>query len=97
MSIQEIPTRVDLRKYIEVRMFGERPHIRGRRIPVGIIVRTMQVNNLSIAETAYNFSISEAEVLAALLYYEEYKEEIERQEEEEARLFEEMKRLYGSD
>ncbi|HLU09207.1 MAG TPA: DUF433 domain-containing protein [Oceanobacillus sp.] len=97
MSVQEIPTQVDLRKYIEVRLFGERPHIRGRRIPVANIVRAMQMNNLSVAETAYNFSISEAEVLAALLYYEEYKEEIERQEEEEARLFEEMKRRYGSD
>jgi uncharacterized protein (DUF433 family) len=96
MSVQDVPTTVDLRKYIEVRLFDERPHIRGRRIPVAIVVGSMRENNLSIADTAYNFSISEAEVLAALLYYQEHKDEIERQEEEEARLFEEMKRKYGA-
>jgi uncharacterized protein (DUF433 family) len=96
MTVQDTPTTVDLRKYIVVRLFDERPHIRGRRLPVAHLVRVMRANNLSIAETAYNFTISEAQVLAALLYYEEHKEEIDRQEEEEARLFEEMKRLHGS-
>lgn len=87
---------VDLRKYIEVRLFDERPHIRGRRIPVATIVQRMRSNHWTIAETAEDFSLSEAEVSAALLFYEEHKEEIDRQEEEEARLFEEMKRLHGS-
>jgi uncharacterized protein (DUF433 family) len=96
LTAQETPTTVDLRKYIEVRLFDDRPHIRGRRIPVANVVGTMQANNLSVAETADNFTISEAEVLAALLYYQEHKTEIDQQEEEEARLFEEMKRMYGA-
>ena len=97
MGVQEVPAAVDLRKYIEVRLFGERPHIRGRRIPIAIIVRRMRTNHWTIAETAEDFELSEAEVSAALLFYEEHKEEIDQQEEEEARLFEEMKRQHGSD
>jgi uncharacterized protein (DUF433 family) len=72
MTAQDAPATVDLRKYIEVRLFDDRPHIRGRRIPVATILGVMQANNLSVADTAYNFSISEAEVLAALLYYQEH-------------------------
>lgn len=90
MSIQT-PERVDLRKYIETRLMGQRPHIRGHRIPVAIVVYQSRANGWSVAETAWNFSLSEAEVLAALLYYEEYKAEIDQQEAEEARLIEASK------
>jgi hypothetical protein len=38
-------------------------------------------------------SLSEAEISAAILYYEEHQNEIERQEIAEAEQFEEMKRL----
>lgn len=30
-------SKVDLTKYIEVRLFGERPHIRDSRVPVAVI------------------------------------------------------------
>lgn len=82
---------LDLSKYIETRFFGERPHLRDRRIPVAQIERSKRLNNFTVEETAYNFTISVAEVLAALLYYQEHKDVIDAQEEEEDRLFEQMK------
>lgn len=95
MNVQ-VPATVDLSKYIEVRLFEDRPHIRGRRVPVGLLAAFARANDWTVAETAYQLSLTEAEVLAAMLYYEEHKEEIERQEAEEQTKFEEMKRLYGS-
>ena len=91
------PEKIDLSKYIETHIFGERPHIRGRRIPVANIVRRAQFNHWTVAETAYDFSISGAEVLAAMLYYEEHQEEIDRQEAREAEAFETMKQLNDKD
>jgi uncharacterized protein (DUF433 family) len=88
------PATVDLSKYIETRLFGERPHIRGRRIPVAMIVRRAHANGWTAAETAYDFTLSEAEVLAAMLYYEEHREQIDLQEAEEEQLFDDMKRLH---
>jgi uncharacterized protein (DUF433 family) len=88
------PATVDLSKYIETRLFGERPHIRGRRIPVAMIVRRARANGWTAAETAYDFTLSEAEVLAAMLYYEEHREQIDQQEAEEEQLFDDMKRLH---
>jgi uncharacterized protein (DUF433 family) len=92
MSAQ-IPTKVYLRKYIDTSMFEERPHIRGRRIPVALLVRVARNEKWDIDEIADQYSISTAEALAAMLYYEEHKEEIERQEEVENAKFDEMKRL----
>lgn len=94
MSAQP-PQTIDLSKYIESRFFGERPHIRGRRIPVAQIARRMRLNSLTIGETAEDFTLTEAEVLAALLYYEEHQSQLDAQEAEEERLFNEMKRQYG--
>lgn len=86
-----------LENYVEKHLLGERPHIRGRRIPVAQIARRMKLNNWTVAETAYDFSLSEAEVLAALLYYTENQSDIDAQEAEEQAKFDEMKRLYGRD
>ena len=74
------PEQVDLRKYIETRHFGERPHIRGRRVPVATIAYSARSQNWDVARLAYEFTLSEAEILAALLYYEEHKAEIDAQE-----------------
>jgi uncharacterized protein (DUF433 family) len=93
----EISERVNLTKYIEVRLFEDRPHIRGRRIPVDNHGYSAHGNKWDTAETAYQFTLSEAHVLAAMLYYEEHREEIDRQEIEEQVKFDEMKRLYGRD
>jgi uncharacterized protein (DUF433 family) len=88
---------LDLSKYVEARLFGERPHIGGRRVPVAVITYNARTHGWSLAETAWNFTLSEAEVAAALLYYEEHKEEIDAQEAEEQKLMDEMYRLYGRD
>jgi uncharacterized protein (DUF433 family) len=85
------PAPVDLQKYIEIRLFGKRPHIRGKRVPVALIAKRMSANHWTITETAYDFSLSEAEVLAALLYYEEHVDEIQQQENDEATFFDRMK------
>jgi uncharacterized protein (DUF433 family) len=90
-----IPDVVDLRKYIDTQLFGARPHIRGKRIPVALIVGFMKANHWTIAETSYELTLSEAEVAAALLHYEEHKDEIDEQEKEEQRLFNEMKEQHG--
>jgi uncharacterized protein (DUF433 family) len=58
----EIPTTVDLRKYIDTQYFGARPHIRGRRVPVGLMMRFIRANNWSIEDTMYNLSLTEAVV-----------------------------------
>ncbi len=71
---------LDLSKYIEVRLFGERPHVRGRRIPVATIAYSARDQGWDIARLGYEFSLNEAQVLSALLYYEEHKTEIDAQE-----------------
>lgn len=94
MSVN-IPETVDLSKYIDTQFFGVRPHIRGRRVLVALLVGFMKANQWTIADTVYNLTVSEPEVYAALLYYEEHKEEIDQQEVEELRLYNEMKEQYG--
>jgi uncharacterized protein (DUF433 family) len=71
---------LDLSTYIERRWFQDRPHIRGRRIPVSTIAYAARDNHLGIPELMYNFTLSEPEVLAALLYYAENKDAIDAQE-----------------
>jgi uncharacterized protein (DUF433 family) len=89
------PTVVDLRKYIDTQFYGERPHIRGRRLLVSMISANFESNHMSVSELAYDFSLTEEQVLAALLYYREHKTEIDQQDIEEQKLFDEMYRLYG--
>jgi uncharacterized protein (DUF433 family) len=95
MSQPIVPTTVDLNKYIEIRIFGERPHIRGRRIPVATIAHSAHRQAWSVAELAYQFSLSEPQVLAALLYYEENKDLIEAQEAAYQTELDEAYRLHG--
>ncbi len=87
------PTTVDLSKYIEMR--EGRANIRGRRLPVSFIAGAALVNGLSNAEIAYEFTISESQVVAALLYYYEHQDEIDRQDEEERAASREMHEKYG--
>jgi uncharacterized protein (DUF433 family) len=93
MTDQTLPT-IDLRKYIDTSKFGERPHIRGRRLPVSYIAADYRNYGWSVSRLAYEYSISEPEVLAALLYYEENREAIDAQDAEEVRLFDEMYRKH---
>lgn len=91
-----VPTKVDLTKYIEVRIFGERPHVRGRRIPVATIAHSHRSQGWGVSELAYQFTLSEPEVLSVLLYYEENKDLIEAQEAAYQAELDEAYRLYGS-
>jgi uncharacterized protein (DUF433 family) len=75
-------TEIDLSEYIERRYFQERPHVRGRRIPVIVIVEAAYDGGRTISEMMQDYSLSESEVLAALLYYTEHKAEIEALEAE---------------
>jgi uncharacterized protein (DUF433 family) len=90
------PATVDLTKYIERRLFGERPHIRGRRIPVATVAYNAHTHRWSVAEVAHNFGLSEAEVLAALLYYAENQDEIDAQEAAYQAALDEDYRRYGN-
>lgn len=70
-----------LTDYIEKRRFGDRPHIRGRRVPVSIIASAARDNTgVGVPELADAYGLSETEVLAALLYYAHHQEEIDTQE-----------------
>jgi uncharacterized protein (DUF433 family) len=89
-------TTIDLDKYIDTTFFGERPHVRGRRVPVATIAHSGRSQNWDVAELAYQFTLSEAEVLAALLYYELNKVEIEVHEAAHQAELDEMYRLYGT-
>lgn len=72
-----------LSRYIEIRLMEARPHIRGRRVPVALLAYSAQSEKWGPAELAYQFSISEVEALAALLYYKEHQGEIDALEAEE--------------
>ena len=87
---QKVPLTADLRKYIDTSYYGERPHIRGRRLLVSMVAANYETNARSVAELAHEFTISKEEVLAALLYFREHRAEIERQDTQEEELFDKM-------
>ncbi len=83
-SRQDDTSTVNLRKYIEVRLMGDKPHIRRRRLPISMIAYAARDNDLSITELTQAFDLSEAQVLAGLLYYKENQTLIDDQEKAEA-------------
>jgi uncharacterized protein (DUF433 family) len=70
-------TGIDLSEYIERKYFQERPHVRGRRIPVAVIAEAAYANGWSVSTIMQEYGLSETEVLAALLYYVEHREVID--------------------
>ena len=88
------PEKIDLSKYIEMR--NNRPNIRGRRLPVMFIAAAEYENQLSIAELAYQFTLSEEQVLAALLYYREHKTELDAQDADDTLQSQEMHQRYAN-
>lgn len=88
-----IPETVDLSKYIELR--DDRPHVRGRKLPVAFVAAAHQTNQLSISDLAYQFTLSEEQVLAVLLYYREHKAEIDAQDAADAERSLEMHQQYS--
>jgi uncharacterized protein (DUF433 family) len=69
-----------LTRYIDTVFFQKRPHIRGRRVPVAAVAYNARDNGWDVPRLAREFSLSQAEVLAALLYYETHQDEIDTQE-----------------
>ena len=88
-----VPEQVDLSKYIEIR--DDRAQLRGRRLPVAFVAAAQRANHASIEELAYQFTLSEEQVLAALLYYREHKAQIDAQDAAEAQQSQEMHQRYG--
>jgi uncharacterized protein (DUF433 family) len=93
----ETPPGSDLSRYIEVRLFGERPHLRGRRIPVATVAYNARDNHWTVPELAKNFGLSEPEVLAALLYYVENRSVIDTQEEAYQKELDDAYRLHHTE
>jgi len=85
-----IAEKVDLSKYIEIR--NDRPNIRGRRLPIMTIINTKKVMDATVTQLCDEYTLSESEILAALLYYQEHQEELDKQDildrQEEAELLE---------
>jgi uncharacterized protein (DUF433 family) len=76
-----IAEKVDLSKYIEMR--NDRPNIRGRRIPIMFLVSFQKAHQSTIEDLCEGYTLSRAEVLAALLYYQEHQEELDKQDEQD--------------
>ncbi len=90
-----IAEQVDLSKYIEMR--NDRPHIRGRRLPIMTIINTQKATNYTVDELCYDYTLSRAQVLAALLYYQEHQEEMEQLETLDKQKEEELFARYARD
>ncbi|MFW5709419.1 MAG: DUF433 domain-containing protein, partial [Chloroflexota bacterium] len=63
---------VDLSQYIDCR--GDEPVLRDSGIPVSTIAIRALSGSWSLAHLAYEFTVPDVEVLAALLYYEQYRD-----------------------
>lgn len=87
------PYLTDLSRYIEVR--DGRPHIRGRRVSVMFVVKASEINHFSVDELAHEFTLSNEQVLAALLYYHEHKSDLDAQDEVDTAESDELNQRYG--
>jgi uncharacterized protein (DUF433 family) len=72
------PIALSLNEYIQTNADGGRAHVRGRRVVV--IARYANRHKVSLSRVADAFRLSKDEVLAALLYYEMHKAEIDAEE-----------------
>lgn len=66
-------------------------------MPVATIAYGARSQGWDVARLAYEFTLSEAQVLSALLYYEEHKAEIDAQEAAYQTELDDAQRLYGED
>jgi uncharacterized protein (DUF433 family) len=82
---------LNLTHYIEFKFWeGKHPHIVGRRVRVSWIAYYMRDNDWGISDLARELTLTENEVAAAVLYYEQHKDEVdalEQAEKEEYRHF----------
>jgi len=71
---------------------GGRPRITGRRIAVVHVAFWHYHQNMSIKRIAKEFDLTLEQVAAALRYYSDHQDEIDRREEEDQAFVEEMQR-----
>lgn len=90
----QIPEKVDLSKYVETRLMGDHPHVRGRRMPVAWVASAAPANGYDIADLMDNYTLTEEQVLAALLYYREHQEELDAQDARDHQEWLELKAQY---
>jgi uncharacterized protein (DUF433 family) len=83
---------LNLSKYIELR--DNRPHIRGRRVSVATIAHSSQTHGWDVKMLCEQFTLSQNEVLSALLYYAENQSEIEAQEADYQRELDEAQKAF---
>lgn len=89
--LSEAPV-LNLSKYIELK--DNRPHIRGRRVPVATIAHSSQTHGWDVIMLCEQFTLSRVEVLSALLYYAEHQAEIEAQEAEYQRELDQAQKAF---
>jgi uncharacterized protein (DUF433 family) len=84
MSLATKDLTLDVTRYIEFKFWeGKHPHIAGRRVRVSWIAHYLRDNDIGISDLARDLSLTENQVAAAMLYYEQHQEEIEAVESEE--------------
>ena len=66
---------IDLSKYIDDS--GDLPMVRGSELPVATIAYRAMSGSWSLCQLAYEFLLQDAEILAALLYYAQFKDSID--------------------
>jgi len=79
---------------IEADVLGGEPHIAGHRIAVSHIAIWIVYQGASPGEIAKEFNLTLGEIYAALAYYYDHKDEIDRDIAETDRQAEEMARRY---
>lgn len=80
--VAQSPEKVDLSKYVEVN--AGRAMVRGRRLPVAFIATAARAAGTTIPDLMYQYTLSEEQVLAALLYYREHQADIDALDADEA-------------
>ncbi|HKB46716.1 MAG TPA: DUF433 domain-containing protein, partial [Ktedonobacterales bacterium] len=79
---------------IDPEVLGGEPHIAGHRIGVSDVAIWVNFHHMRAEQIAEEFHLTLSEVYAALTYYYDHKDEIDRDIEEEERHIEEMARKY---
>lgn len=73
-----------------------RPHIAGHRISVQNIVIWHEWQGLSVDEIADSYKLSVADIYAALAYYHDHREEIDRDIKDDEEFIENLRKELGS-
>lgn len=87
-----------LDEHIEITpgVMGRKPRIAGHRISVQNVVIWHNEMGYSVEKIAEDYNLSLADVYAALAYYHDHKEEVDKSIVEGEKFVEEMKKLYPS-